>query len=129
MDSSFRCKEIKRAPSEVAQRAAVVDRLENKGPEVVLACTGMLVVFKPPGWEVDTTGEETDACCLSGYLQQQFSSHERPLLHSEGNGFGFIHRLDVASSGLVLVGSTFKAFFALQWQKNIYEIDREYLVV
>mmetsp|Transcript_28386 Transcript_28386/g.78046 ORF Transcript_28386/g.78046 Transcript_28386/m.78046 type:complete len:180 (-) Transcript_28386:120-659(-) len=44
-------------------------------------------------------------------------------------GFGFVHRLDVASSGLVLVGTNFQGLFSLQWQKNTYEIGREYQVV
>lgn len=72
---------------------------------------------------------ETDATCLSSYLQQHFDRREFPLLHAGAFGFGFIHRLDVASSGLVLVGTTFEGLFSLQWQKNLYEIHREYQVV
>lgn len=50
-------------------------------------------------------------------------------MHSRASGFGFVHRLDVASSGLILVGKTFKGLFYLQWQKSLYEIEREYEVV
>jgi len=50
-------------------------------------------------------------------------------VHQSLFGFGFLHRLDVASSGLVLVGKTFKGLFSLQWQKSAYEIQREYQVV
>lgn len=50
-------------------------------------------------------------------------------MHTRAFGFGFVHRLDVASSGLVLVGKTFKGLFSLQWQKNLYEMRREYQVV
>lgn len=98
-------------------------------PEVLIQRPGMLVICKPPGWEVDSVANETDAACLSTFLQERFRFVDFPLLHAAAFGFGFVHRLDVASSGLVLVGSTFEGLFALQWQKNLYEIHREYQVV
>ena len=108
---------------------------------------GMLVVLKPPGWEVDTSMDQTDAYCLSTHLQalrtmqdvpvsvrylgmcwlsgskckgtvrqkqeatappfhmvepskclsKRSSSKDSPVLHLDSYGFGFIHRLDVAS--------------------------------
>mmetsp|Transcript_13296 Transcript_13296/g.23922 ORF Transcript_13296/g.23922 Transcript_13296/m.23922 type:complete len:274 (+) Transcript_13296:146-967(+) len=97
--------------------------------EVLIKSNGMLVICKPPGWEVDSVANETDAICLSTFLQQRFDRQSFPLLHSAAFGFGFIHRLDVASSGLVLIGTTFEGLFSLQWQKNLYEIYREYQVV
>lgn len=98
-------------------------------PQVLRENRGVLVVMKPPGWEVDSVSNETDALCLSVFLQQHFNRATFPLLHTARFGFGFVHRLDVASSGLVLVGATFEALFALQWQKSLYEIQREYQVV
>ena len=103
---------------------------EAEAPALLFEGRGMLVVYKPPGWEVDTAAASgTDAPCLSAFLQRRTSPQESPLLYASARGFGFVHRLDVASSGLVLVGTTFEGLFALQWQKNLYEIDREYLVV
>mmetsp|Transcript_75556 Transcript_75556/g.171008 ORF Transcript_75556/g.171008 Transcript_75556/m.171008 type:complete len:230 (+) Transcript_75556:361-1050(+) len=98
-------------------------------PKVVVSSPGMLVVVKPPGWEVDSVENESDAACMSTFLQRLFDRHKFPLLHAKKFGFGFVHRLDVASSGLVLVGTTFEGLFSLQWQKNIYVIAREYQVV
>lgn len=98
-------------------------------PKILITGTGMLVVCKPPGWEVDSVSNETDAICLSRYLQQHFDRREYPLLHDNAHGFGFVHRLDVASSGLVLVGTNFEGLFFLQWQKNLYDISREYQVI
>jgi len=102
---------------------------EAEQPLVLLCRRGMLVIEKPAGWEVDSVANETDAVCLSLFLRRSFDQRDYPLLHSAAFGFGFVHRLDVASSGLVLVGSSFEGLFALQWQKNLYEIAREYQVV
>eukprot|EP00811_Abedinium_folium_P000971 NODE_10890_length_1322_cov_7.774895.p1 GENE.NODE_10890_length_1322_cov_7.774895~~NODE_10890_length_1322_cov_7.774895.p1 ORF type:complete len:264 (+),score=74.93 NODE_10890_length_1322_cov_7.774895:495-1286(+) len=98
-------------------------------PEVFFHRRGVLVVCKPPGWEVDSVTNDTDAICLSEFLRSRFRARTFPLLHAAAHGFGFVHRLDVASSGLVLVGSTFEGLFALQWQKSLYEISRHYQVV
>jgi len=102
---------------------------EADKPKLLIRARGMLVLCKPPGWEVDSVANQSGAACLSEFLQDHFGQCDFPLLHSVGYGFGFVHRLDVASSGLVLVGSTFEGLFALQWQKSVYGIEREYLVV
>jgi len=88
-----------------------------------------MVIQKPPGWEVDSVANDTDALCLSKFLQQRFKKQTNPLLHDSLYGFGFIHRLDVASSGLVLTASTTEGLLALQWQKSLYRIGRDYVVV
>jgi len=45
------------------------------------------------------------------------------LLHDFNYGFGFIHRLDVASSGLILAARTYQGLMCLQWQKAVSTID------
>jgi len=72
---------------------------------------------------------DTDALSVSHFLRQRLSQQDFPLVHEGSFGFGFLHRLDVGSSGLVLVGKTFRGLFSLQWQKSLYEIMREYQVV
>ena len=42
---------------------------------------------------------------------------------------GFFHRLDVPSSGLILVAKNYKAFYDLQVQLHSGEISREYFVL
>ena len=39
-------------------------------PRVTIDSPGLLVVLKPPGWEVDTTSDQTEARCLSTHLQE-----------------------------------------------------------
>merc|ERR1712032_368388 len=42
---------------------------------------------------------------------------------------GFLHRLDVPSSGLVLVAKTYEAYYDLQSQLCAGEIARDYIVL
>ncbi|CAE8603231.1 unnamed protein product [Polarella glacialis] len=111
------------------QQQDTVPVTEGVLPEILISRPGMIVVHKPPGWEVDSVANDNDAKSLSLFLQEHFALEECPVLHSSSFGFGFVHRLDVASSGLVLVATTFQGLFSLQWQKNLYEISREYQVV
>ncbi|CAE7379469.1 rluD [Symbiodinium pilosum] len=98
-------------------------------PQALVDSPGMLVVLKPPGWEVDTSMDQTDAYCLSTHLQALRTMQDSPVLHLYSYGFGFIHRLDVASSGLVLAATTFQGLLRLQLQKALNRIDREYIVL
>eukprot|EP00438_Fugacium_kawagutii_P034622 Skav225854 [mRNA] locus=scaffold345:258177:261641:+ [translate_table: standard] len=112
------------------QRSPISNKLDPELPSIVLQCAGLLVALKPPGWEVDTSvAEDSEALCLSSFLQEQ----ESPLLFNLQHGFGFIHRLDVASSGLVLAAGTYQGLICLQWQKALCAIDRfsvrEYIVM
>lgn len=50
-------------------------------------------------------------------------SQENNLLYDFNYGFGFVHRLDVASSGLILAARTFDGLICLQWQKALCAID------
>lgn len=97
------------------------------GPPVVLISRpGTIVVFKPAGWEVDSTGGGENRPHLSSYVQQLFSKKEFPLVHLFDFGYGFLHRLDIPSSGLVLVATTFEGLYSLRGQLNIYHLSRQY---
>jgi len=48
-------------------RAKHVSGVEE--PKILIDGRDMLVLCKPPGWEVDSVANETDALSLSGYLQ------------------------------------------------------------
>jgi len=52
-----------------------------------------------------------------------------PLVHCSELQFGIIHRLDLPSSGLILVGKNFVGYYTLRWQQDTYELGREYLVL
>jgi len=100
-------------------------------PKVVANHKGMAVVLKPRGWEVD--GQGTDPCInserLSLFMQTQYGRDSFPLLYLSEFDHGFIHRLDIPSSGLILTGTSFEGLYWIRWQLNVYYISREYYVM
>merc|ERR1739848_98851 len=95
---------------------------------------GMAVVMKPPGWEADTTDREHDhgehrGQLLSHYMQQRYPQADFPLVHQPSFGYGFLHRLDIPSSGLLLMSTTFEGLYALRWQLNTHLLVREYFTL
>ena len=97
-------------------------------PRVLVNARGMAVVFKPPGWEVDGPHSEPGSqSFLSDFVRQEFPLHYLPTLPEFQ--YGFVHRLDVPSSGLILVGNTFEGLYSLRLQINTFSISREYAVL
>lgn len=94
-------------------------------PHVELDLVDRLVVHKPPGWEVDTT-DVGGARHLSYYLQSVLLW---PLAHDVTHAYGFLHRLDTPSSGLILTAKTFEAYYDLKYQLSIGDLVRDYIVV
>ena len=91
------------------------------GPTLAMDLDGISVVFKPPYWEVDAKGQlSRSGLYLSKYLQAAHPAS--PVLRMARFEYGFIHRLDVPSSGLILAGTTFRGLAALQWQMHTYSI-------
>merc|ERR1719503_309496 len=93
---------------DIADRASTP--LDYDEPTVVLNIPGIVVIFKPAGWETDVYDVEkygvplTQAAryyLLSTFLGKTFPEDEFPLCHSVEHGFGFVHRLDQMSSGLI----------------------------
>ena len=41
-------------------------------PRILVQSAEILVILKPPGWEVDTSANECEALCLSTFLQDHF---------------------------------------------------------
>eukprot|EP00913_Durusdinium_trenchii_P025463 g23902.t1 len=96
----------------------------------------MALLRKPPYWEVDahapTTAPDATAphdAKLSSFLQGVEGWEDFPLIFSEEHQFGILHRLDLPSSGLILVGKTFRGYFSLRWQQDTYDLGRNYLVL
>ncbi|CAE7604409.1 VDE1 [Symbiodinium sp. CCMP2592] len=89
----------------------------SQGPDPV-------VLEKPAGWEV-----------YGGHGQLQLrdklirSAGNYPIFHDATRDFGFIHRLDVPSSGLILAAKTYRAHSYLQLQLHTGVLLREYFVV
>lgn len=97
-------------------------------PSVPQCVRGMCLVLKPPGWEVDTEGD-SGLRHLSGFLQAALPPDRRALALRPDFGFGFIHRLDTPSSGLILTATSFEGYCCLEWQMYTYKIGREYFVM
>ncbi|CAK9036595.1 unnamed protein product [Durusdinium trenchii] len=111
-------------------------REELEWPVLQLNLPEVAVVLKPPYWEVDahapTTAPDATAphdAKLSSFLQGVEGWEDFPLIFSEEHQFGILHRLDLPSSGLILVGKTFRGYFSLRWQQDTYDLGRNYLVL
>jgi len=129
------------------------DRSWSREPRFEVSLPGMAVVHKPPDWEVDGRAraeaeeqqqQEEDAAFFEGTeaasqrpttsLSLRLSSWLRAALpwcslaRDAALDFGFLHRLDVPSSGLILCGTSFSGLFALRWQLDTYRIERQYIV-
>ncbi|CAE7341253.1 SRCAP [Symbiodinium necroappetens] len=111
-----------------AYPAAQGEGRSGGSPRIVFSTRGMAVVFKPPGWEVDgPQSEPSKQGLLSDFLRAEYPSHSLPFLSDFQ--YGFIHRLDVPSSGLILAGTTFQGLYSLRMQINTFSMFREYLVL
>ncbi|CAE8658037.1 unnamed protein product, partial [Polarella glacialis] len=90
-----------------------------------------LVVYKPPGWEVDSSVEVgTDgAHSLSKFVSSVCPPSFRALASDLVHGRGFVHRLDVPSSGLILVALTCEAYYDLRFQLSSGGVARDYVVL
>lgn len=109
---------------------------DHELPSVILDLSGIVAVLKPPHWEVDARPggsplKSTDggAPLLSSFLRRKYPLETYPLVHSNEQQFGIIHRLDTPSSGLILAGKNFVGYYTLRWQQDTYELGREYLVL
>lgn len=94
-------------------------------PHVELDLLDRLVILKPPGWEVDTT-DVGSARHLSQFLQSVLA---RPIAFDATHSYGFLHRLDTPSSGLILTAKTYEAFYDLKHQLSIGDLVRDYVVL
>ena len=92
-------------------------------PAVVLTLSDCLVTAKPAGWEVygDTKLQ------MLPYIQTLLG--ELPIHQDPEHAFGFLHRLDIPSSGLILSASTYTALYDLQLQLVSGRLLRDYVVL
>lgn len=89
-----------------------------------------LVLFKPPDWEVDDSASPASTpLSLSDCLASCRPPRRWPIARDDARRGGFLHRLDVPSSGLVAVARTYEAYYDLLFQLNEGSMEREYLVL
>eukprot|EP00933_Yihiella_yeosuensis_P058686 TRINITY_DN5931_c0_g1_i1.p1 TRINITY_DN5931_c0_g1~~TRINITY_DN5931_c0_g1_i1.p1 ORF type:complete len:695 (-),score=88.31 TRINITY_DN5931_c0_g1_i1:131-2215(-) len=117
-------------PSDACHTSSHCSNTQKPEPMMVVSTPGMAVVLKPPGWEVDGPRSEPEngAQALSDFLRANFLQSRFPLPYMPDFQYGFIHRLDVPSSGLILVGTTFAGLYSLRLQINTLTMNREYIV-
>lgn len=101
-------------------------------PSIVLDLSDKLVVHKPASWQVDDGQDEpetahgTPRARLSQFLSARLSC---PIFKEVEHQRGFLHRLDVPTSGLILVAKTHEAYYDLQLQVAAGQVAREYVVL
>ncbi|CAJ1441505.1 unnamed protein product [Effrenium voratum] len=93
------------------------------GPELCLDLADRMVITKPPGWEVYGQSQLQ----LLSFIQAVIGA--RPIHQNLEDACGFVHRLDIPSSGLILSAKTHAAYYDLQLQLVSGSILRDYLVL
>lgn len=107
-------------------------QVDAQAPQPVVVATprGMLAVVKPVNWEVDgMTSEGGGAFLLSSFVQGCLPRSESPLVYMSDLDFGFMTRLDVPSSGLIIGGTSLEGLGSLKWQIAVYSMQRHYFVI
>ena len=66
---------------------------------------------------------------LSSWLHSALAPGQQKLLEDQKHRRGFLHRLDVPTSGLVLVATSYSAYYDMQLQLMTRRMAREYLVL
>ena len=132
--------EIPTHPTQKLEKSDISDisKSESVGsPKVLWESEDRCVLLKPPGWQVDTEGTEEDFIerthatreMLSQFMASSYATVKYPILADIKCKNGFLHRLDVPSSGLILVAKKYNAYFDLLMQLHRGEIHRDYLVL
>ncbi|CAJ1420612.1 unnamed protein product [Effrenium voratum] len=100
-------------------------------PQLLMEAQDTLVVLKPAGWQVDDASGpiSEDVCRLSGFVQGMAPLRRFPLLGDDAFGHGFLHRLDVPTSGLILVATNHRSFYDLRLQLASGSLLRDYTVL
>ncbi|CAE7202513.1 TBCK [Symbiodinium necroappetens] len=95
---------------------------DESQPAIVLDAWDSVVLFKPADYEVHD--ENSDLPQLSCFMSAMFCN-KLPILHDEEHEHGFLHRLDVPSSGLILAAKSFECYYDLQVQLVTGQILRD----
>ena len=98
-------------------------------PYAVFECPGLVVVHRPPGWEVDAEDVgATKDLTLWIWLKSILPEISHPAVRDQEGAFGFARRLDVTCSGLLLAAVNVESHAFLQWQFSGGVLMREYIV-
>ena len=109
---------------------------EEAGEPWAQELPGALLVRKPAHWQVD----ERDAIydveqfsdnrgLLSFFVRSLRPGRQYPILRDTTHQRGFLHRLDVPSSGLILVATSYERFYDLKFQLATGLLTRAYVIL
>ena len=93
------------------------EHADTDQPRLQLEVPGVVVIYKPHGWEVDTVSTEQSGRKLSTFIRSRFDLE------------GFVSRLDTPSSGLLLSATCYEGLLLLQAQRELGRLERDYLVL
>lgn len=110
-------------PLKALSKQVVAVAVDATAPAVVLNLKDRAVLYKPPGWEVH-----------DGHLPRQLSSYafeifKAAILGDKDCHRGFVHRLDVPNSGILLWAKSRDAYWDLQLQLASGRLARTYAVL
>lgn len=130
LDAPLSLRGLDEAPAQSSKSAWDPVACEQAGePEVLVDCSDLLVVLKPSDWDVDETAAASAVLSLSDMMQARSPPRRWAPLRDIEHRCGFLHRLDVPSSGLILVAKTYEAYYGLQLQLNAGSLARDYYVL
>jgi len=130
-DMRAKVKRTKNLETRTVADTTTIQTRSGVRPTLLVNLPGMVVVHKPTDWEVDGAAA-AEGCAhppLSAFMQSLFPLEHFPLVWSPEQSFGFLHRLDIPSSGLVLAGTSFEGYFWLRLQLDTQRLRREYMVI
>jgi len=118
-----------RLRKEELRSCAEIHTRQGLQPSLHMRLRGISIVYKPADWEVDGEADDGNHAPLSVFTQSVFSQTDHPIVHDVRQNYGFLHRLDVPSSGLILVGTTFEGYHFMRLQLDTQRLQREYVVL
>ncbi|CAE7599742.1 unnamed protein product [Symbiodinium sp. CCMP2592] len=101
-------------------------------PRVRLSFHGGLVLLKPSGWQIYDKVAQEEGPRSRGNVTAFLGAwwpRQPTLLRDFSCNCGFLHRLDVPSSGLILAASRYETYFDLRLQLATGALRREYAVL
>jgi 23S rRNA pseudouridine1911/1915/1917 synthase len=94
--------------------------------KVIFEDEELLVLDKPTGWIVNSSGTTTTQPVIQNYLKTNYSY---PLAQNDEFRSGVVHRLDKETSGVLLIAKTKEAFETLQVEFKNREVQKTYLAL
>ncbi|CAK9098870.1 unnamed protein product [Durusdinium trenchii] len=105
-------------------------------PQILFDLPDRMVLMKPSGWEVDQapsprgpTPSRPTRRKLSLFASRQFPARRFPIFEDASHQHGFLHRLDLPSSGLIAMAKSYQAFYDLMLQLHTGTMQRDYIVL